>query len=92
MITINAFLTIKPEKKIEYLEVINQLVEASRQDQGCLYYSHCADLADENKFVIVEHWADQAAVDLHNQTPHLQHFIKRKNEFASEANTVISHS
>lgn len=90
MITINVFLTVKPEKKAEYLAFVKELVAASREDAGCLFYSHFSDLYDENKFVIVENWADQAAIDLHNQTPHLKSFVENIPTMA-EFELKISH-
>ncbi|MBO0424291.1 hypothetical protein BCR22_13935 [Enterococcus plantarum] len=76
MITINVFLQVKPEKRTDYLAFIAELVKASQQDEGCLFYNHFEKVDHPNQFIIVENWQDTSAVEKHNETPHLKKFLK----------------
>jgi quinol monooxygenase YgiN len=61
----------KPEKRDVLAAALAKAAAASRGDAGCLSYSFTADLEDENRFISVETWADQASLDAHFATPHL---------------------
>ncbi len=37
---------------------------------------------------MVEKWADQAAIDAHNQTAELQHLFKKMPEFAAKPTEI----
>lgn len=84
MITINVFLKVKPEKEQAYVEYVDNMVQKSRADEGCLYYDHLKSLTAEHEYAIVENWADEAAVEKHNATEHLQNFLKDISEYLSE--------
>ena len=58
----------KRQQQIQAFEMLKPLVLA---EQGCLQYDLFADAADENKFVLVEQWSNQAALDAHDQTVHM---------------------
>lgn len=75
MITINVHLDVISEKKEEYLKFVEDLVITSKNEKGCLLYNHYSNLYEENKFIIVENWENQSALDQHNNTKHLQKFI-----------------
>ena len=55
-------------------EAFETMVTASRKDAGCLGYTYAVDLLDPAKFLAVEKWVDQAALDFHFSTPHMAAF------------------
>ena len=61
---------VKPEKRAEFLEVMDVLVPASVAEAGCVQYELFNDIKDINEFVLFEKWQDQAALDFHNKTEH----------------------
>ena len=52
------------------------MIEASREEEGCISYSYAVDVLDPNKLIIVEKWVDEAALDYHFSTPHMVTFQK----------------
>jgi len=77
MITIVARCRVKPEKTDEFMKMALDLVEASRGEEGNVFYDLYADLADPAKFTFIEAWKDRAAIDSHNETPHFRGFGER---------------
>ena len=63
---------VTPEKRAEFLGVMDTLVPASVAEAGCIQYELFNDANDINKFVLFEKWQDQAALDFHNATDHLE--------------------
>lgn len=51
---------------------LTELVEATRQEEGCVSYDLYESQAAPGTFVTVEVWRDQEALDGHMQSPHLQ--------------------
>lgn len=84
MIVINVDLKVNEAKREEYLKFVANLVEKSRHDLGNLFYSHFEDVAERNKFIIVENWSNEESLEFHNQTEHLQAFLKHVNQYLVE--------
>jgi quinol monooxygenase YgiN len=62
---------VPPEKLAALKPHTLAVIAASRAEAGCLAYSFGADLEDEGLVHVFELWADQAALDAHYQTPHM---------------------
>lgn len=84
MIMINVFLKVAPQKRAAFLTFAKELVTASRQDEGALFYDCLESVETENEFMIIEHWRDQRSVDQHNETPHLKKFVQEANTYLTE--------
>lgn len=60
---------------VEALKPIFQaVVTGSQEEEGCISYNLYQDIADPTKFVMVEEWKSQAAIDFHNTTEHYKTF------------------
>lgn len=66
--------------KAEYAETLAmkfiELVKASREEEGNISYDLHREIGNPNRFVFVENWKSQAAVDAHNASGHFQAFVK----------------
>jgi quinol monooxygenase YgiN len=60
-----AKLTVKPEKAKDFIEAAKDIIAKSNAEEGCLYYQLFQDPYDNSKFVFVEEYKNQAAVDTH---------------------------
>ena len=76
-----AKLQIKPAKLNDFKEFAPVLVNGSRNEPGNIEYTLYSDVDDANRFIVVEKWKDQLAIDFHNVQPHFQKFL----EIAAEA-------
>ncbi|HEV7825292.1 MAG TPA: putative quinol monooxygenase [Mycobacteriales bacterium] len=61
----------KPETWGELRGRLEDLVEVSRAEPGCVRYELHTDVGEPRRFVFLEEWADADALALHNKAPHL---------------------
>lgn len=52
------------------------MIAATRQEQGCIVYTHGPDPLDPGLYHVSERWSDMAALDAHVKTPHMAVFSK----------------
>lgn len=52
-------------------EAMKAMIEASRREEGCLYYAYGADVLAPDTIIALEYWKDWAALDAHFKTPHM---------------------
>jgi quinol monooxygenase YgiN len=61
-----------PDRIEETQELMIGLLEPTRQESGCIRYDLFQNQADPREFTFLEEWTDQAALDAHLASPHLQ--------------------
>lgn len=64
-VKIIAKLSVKPDKAKDFIEASKDIIAKSNTEAGCLYYQLFQDPYDNSKFVFVEEYKNQAAVDAH---------------------------
>ena len=62
----------KPGKTDELAALLGSIVAPTRAEQGVHFYDLHQDIEEPRRFVFIESWASQAALDAHNDTPHLR--------------------
>jgi quinol monooxygenase YgiN len=66
MICLTILLTAKDAADIPRLrDLLVQAMRKSREEPGCLRFDVYHSTAEPRRFTLVEHWADQAAIDAH---------------------------
>ena len=60
-----AKLSVKPDKTREFIAAAREIIEKSNREEGCIFYQLYQDPYDPAKFVFVEEYRNQAAVDVH---------------------------
>ncbi|MGE0224838.1 MAG: putative quinol monooxygenase [Acetobacteraceae bacterium] len=77
MIHVLAFITAKPGKREEILEMFRANMPACHAEEGCIEYGPAID-ADgsptkygEDTFVVIEKWESPAHLKAHAQSPHM---------------------
>lgn len=65
----------KPECKVELRARLVELVSLSKSEPGCLFYQLHVDRGDDTVFYFAEGWENQAALDRHDSTEHVQAMI-----------------
>jgi quinol monooxygenase YgiN len=61
----------RPDYVAQVRDILRALVEATRQETGCLSYELLQNNSDPTDFVFVERWANAQAEQAHFVTPHL---------------------
>ena len=74
MIIVLVNIAVKEGMAGEFIAAANKCVEATRREEDNISYTVYTEAADTLRFVIVEEWASQAALDAHMQTIHFAEF------------------
>lgn len=70
-----ATIVAKSETNKEIYASLLKVVDATRKESGNLSYVLHQDVKEPLKYVIVEHWSSQEAIDLHNESAHFKTFV-----------------
>jgi len=74
----------KPDSAAQVAAILSRLIVPSRQEPGCLRYELFHNQANPAEMVFVEEWADDAALDTHLATAHLQSALSEAKPFLSK--------
>jgi quinol monooxygenase YgiN len=69
-----AKLTVKPDKVKAFAEAAKEIIEKSNKEAGCKSYQLYQDPYDNTKFVFVEEYKNQAAIDAHFASDYFKAF------------------
>lgn len=67
-----------------FVALAKQLVVATNEEEGCIYYQLHQSLSDPTELTFMEEWVDQAALDLHMATPHFQAIVPQLRALAAQ--------
>lgn len=89
MLLFHVTYTMKPGQRETFLKEVQAqgILDAVRQEDGCLQYAYYLPAQEDNTLLLVERWRDQAAQQVHLTTPHMAALAKIKAECV--ANTQI---
>lgn len=67
---------IKADRVGEFIELANQLVKATNEnDGGCMQYELLQDIKDSQHFTILEAWEDEEALTRHSKAAHFTSIV-----------------
>lgn len=73
-LNIIATIKVKPEFHAAFQPIFKKLVDGSRAESGCVRYELNQSVDNPNVYIVIETWASQQAIDIHNATPHFTEF------------------
>jgi quinol monooxygenase YgiN len=83
-ITKEVIFVAKDEHIEELKALLATMVEPSQRSEGCLLY-HIYQMDDKpTTFVVIESWADEAALDGHKNSAHYKHYKANFEPFTAE--------
>ena len=68
----------------DYYAAVKELIEKTRQEEGCIYYTLNRDEKDPQLHYLSEGWKDRAALDSHLQSGHFRRIVPSLSEFIEE--------
>lgn len=72
MIRVVAKGKLKPGVMVEdYVLLAKELVAETRKEKGCISYALHEEINDPTILTMLEEWADEEALELHNQSVHV---------------------
>lgn len=89
MIYVIATLIVRSDKRADFLTGGHVVIEATRREAGCLSYDLTNTVTAPNEFIFVERWASREALAAHFETPHLLHWRKLCDDYATERKLEI---
>lgn len=82
MMTVVATFSIQPGKEADFERFFAELAAQVRaSEKGCVLYALNRSRADGSAYVVVERYADNAALALHSQSPHFQEAFPKFGNF-----------
>ena len=77
MIVVTGRVHVAAEQRDEFTALAVEMCSRSREDEGCLGYRVYADLEQDDRYVLVEEWVDEDALQLHFRQGHARTFMAR---------------
>lgn len=75
MIVVTGRVQVPEEHRDRFREVATEMCRRSREEDGCLGYRVYGDLEQNERYVFVEEWADDGALQRHFGQPHTGAFM-----------------
>lgn len=83
MIRLNAFVQTEEAHCEQVKALAVELVEKSRQDEGCISYDFFESATRPTVFMFCETWANQETIDLHANTEHFKRIVAEIEKLAT---------
>ncbi|MEU5866542.1 putative quinol monooxygenase [Nonomuraea sp. NPDC047529] len=87
-LTIVAGFRARPGQEERLRQELNAMIAPSLAEEGCLGYQPYADPERPDRMIIVEEWADDAALAHHFSLPHFKHVAQVLEEILAEPFTL----
>ncbi|SOZ72904.1 Antibiotic biosynthesis monooxygenase [Cupriavidus taiwanensis] len=88
MLGVVAQISVKPGTEAQFEELANQLVQASRQEEGCLEYGLWRTEV-VGQYAFVERYKDAGAVEAHKKSEHYRQIGRAMGAFMEGTPSVI---
>lgn len=73
MVVLNVTYYAKPGQREAFVRALEEagILDQVRSENGCLQYEYFGALDNPDQLLLIEHWADQQALDIHQSMPHM---------------------
>jgi quinol monooxygenase YgiN len=92
MIVVTGRIHVAPAQRERFAEIATEMCRRSREDEGCGGYRVYADLEQDDRYVIVEQWADEQALQAHFAQPHTTAFLSALLPLLAEPADALFHT
>jgi quinol monooxygenase YgiN len=75
MIVVTGRVRIAAENRERFVQISTHMCQRSREEPGCGGYRVYADLEQDDRYVVVEEWADEEALQSHFSQPYTAEFL-----------------
>jgi quinol monooxygenase YgiN len=75
MIRVIARNYLDPKKISAAAPLFNEIISATRKEEGCIEYRLFINLKDNTEYVFIEEWSSQEALDKHMNSEHFKRVI-----------------
>jgi quinol monooxygenase YgiN len=89
MTAVIAKYTLQEGKTEEFTQIVKQLVEATRKEEGCILYECCKSDDDPLKYMMMEKWASRECFDSHIKSAHFLELGPKMRAFLTDRTVEI---
>ena len=90
MIFITAKFPVKPEHADQWPQISREFTEATRAEEGCLWFDWSRSLDDPNQYVLVEAFRDDAAGGAHVKSAHFEQATSTLPAYLSATPKIVN--
>lgn len=90
MILIVVKFAVRPEYAGGFIERVSDFTQATRDEEGNLFFEWSRDVEDENQFVLIEAFLDGEAGAAHVSSPHFKAAIETMPEWLAATPRIIN--
>ena len=76
MIIVHGTFPVKVDVRDDALELMRQMADASKEEEGCVSYEFYVGLTDPNTLLLFREWESVDALQGHFETEHMEEFLK----------------
>ncbi|MCL7749509.1 putative quinol monooxygenase [Halalkalibacter alkaliphilus] len=88
MVIIHAYLHVLSDKRIQFLNMTNEIVKYSREEEGNISYELLESAKDPNLFVLVEKWKDEGSLTVHEGFEYFKKYVSKITDVLAEPTKV----
>jgi quinol monooxygenase YgiN len=88
-VVVVATIEVKPGTEDQALAAFSTSIPPTHEEEGCLGYALHQDRQDPTRFVFVEQWASEDALNAHAKTPHLRELFGTVGELVTGPPTIV---
>jgi quinol monooxygenase YgiN len=92
VIFITAKFQVLPEFADEWPNIAREFTQATRQEEGCLWYDWSRSLDDPNEYVLIEAFRDDAAGAAHVQSAHFKTATQTLPKYLAATPKIVNFS
>ena len=92
MIVVTGRVHVPAQRRADFLAIATEMCAASRGDDGCAGYRVYQDLEQADRYVFVEEWRDEAALQSHFAQPHTARFMAALLPMLAEPADALFHT
>ena len=92
VILVTGRVQVPADRRERFVEAATEMCRASRGDDGCRGYRVYADLEQPDRYVFIEEWADEAALQSHFAQPHTGAFMATIGGLLGEPADAVFHT
>ncbi len=88
MVKVIAKFFVKADKIEEFLKLANELVEKTRNEEGCVNYNLLQDVKNKQTLIMVEEWESAEVLNKHMSSAHFTSIIPKIGVLADKKEEI----
>jgi len=92
MIVVTGRVVVPAHRREEFVRLATEMCAASRGDDGCVGYRFYADMEQPDRYVFIEEWRDEQALQSHFAQPHTARFMAGLPPMLGEEADALFHT